>query len=518
MNFGRATLLLLLALSSNLHAESSGLKALILMPGPVTEAHADEEKNCDSCHSSFDKSAQDILCLECHEEVAEDRNTQKGFHGRSASASKAACKSCHGDHKGRDYDIVSLDTDTFDHNDTNFMLEGKHTNIRCESCHLEEKLYREAGGECYDCHQDEDPHRESLGEECGSCHESYSWQKRKTFDHDATEFPLRGHHEKLQCNECHAGEEYTFQSIECVSCHGVMDIHLGKYGQSCDQCHSQTDWSEPEFDHGAETDFKLTGKHQEQSCQACHFNGMSDNTPSMDCNSCHQSSDVHAGRHGSECESCHDTKGWDKPQFDHGKETNWPLTGEHEDIPCLQCHRGSLDDELNTDCQVCHKSDDVHQSDSLSDCANCHQPETWSKTPTFDHELSVFPLEGMHAIAPCQSCHKSFQYNNTDNKCDACHSADDTHDSSLGQQCESCHNPNAWSLWLFDHDTRTDFELSGAHEDLACASCHQGNDPDDVPGTCAGCHAADDRHRGSFGKNCGRCHTSESFGDVRWQN
>ncbi len=510
--------ILFAAPASKLNAGSSDLKALILMPGPVTEAHRKEEKNCDACHSRFDKAAQDVLCLECHKDVAADRSDKTGFHGRSARASRSSCKTCHGDHKGRDYDIVSLDKELFNHDDTDFMLQGKHAVIRCESCHLDNTPYRETAGDCFDCHRDQDPHRESLGKECGNCHESHSWHKRKIFDHGATSFPLLGHHETLQCNACHAGEQYRFDSTECVSCHRVRDVHLGKFGQRCDQCHSQSEWRDLSFDHGAETDFELTGAHLGPSCQSCHFAGMVDDTPSTSCHSCHKSSDIHAGRHGEKCESCHSTSHWDEPRFDHDKETNWPLIGEHRDVSCLQCHRGSLDDALQTDCMSCHHSDDVHQSKGLQDCADCHRPTGWRKTLNFDHELSTFPLEGMHAIAPCQSCHKSLEFHAADDNCEDCHVTDDAHDSALGQQCNSCHNPNAWSLWLFDHDNITDFTLAGAHTDLACASCHHGDGPKDVPGSCAGCHSADDRHRGNFGKDCGRCHSSESFGDIQWQN
>jgi hypothetical protein len=84
----------------------------------------------------------------------------------------------------------------------------------------------------------------------------------------------------------------------------------------------------------------------------------------------------------------------------------------------------------------------------------------------------------------------------------------------LGPGCERCHNPNGWQRWRFDHDTQTSFELHGAHVDLACEQCHRTpvTSPIKLSGGCAGCHAKDDRHRGAFGRDCGRCHR-----DTSWQ-
>ena len=498
-------------------ADASDLKSLMLMPGPLTQAHAKEEKQCNSCHSDFDKSAQDALCLDCHKPIAADLKKQTGFHGRTPSLSESKCKSCHTDHEGRDFNIVPLDQDTFDHNNTDFSLKGKHKVLNCNSCHKENTLFREAPGKCYDCHQEQDTHRKSLGKDCGSCHQPEGWHQRKSFDHESTKFSLQGSHQKLECSSCHAGEQYTFEDSSCISCHRVKDVHLGNYGKSCDRCHSQNDWKSLAFDHSAETDFPLTGSHKQQACQTCHFNGLVDNSPSMQCVDCHRSTDIHAGRYGEKCSSCHNTTRWTQARFDHASKTNWPLTGAHQKISCLQCHRGSLEESLNTDCQSCHSGDNVHHSEQLSQCSNCHQTDSWKQTTAFDHELTSLPLEGMHASAPCQSCHNDLEFHQAESQCISCHQQDDMHKGTMGKKCEQCHSPNGWTLWSFDHDKNTDFLLAGAHKNLSCDSCHKGSNPNDVAGNCAGCHRSDDRHNGSFGLNCGRCHSSDSFGDVQWK-
>lgn len=516
INWAVMVLLAWLMSAPQLGAEGLDLKSMILMPGPLTQAHAEQEQNCDVCHSSFDKSAQDSLCLDCHEDVASDSDLSVGFHGISPMVSKKSCKGCHTDHKGREYNIMPMDQDIFDHQNTDFPLSGKHIEAACESCHADGSRFRETLGTCYDCHREQDQHRSSLGEQCADCHTPDSWQTPKEFDHSSTDFPLLGQHESLHCSSCHAGETYSFDNTECSGCHQLRDVHLGRYGNDCQRCHNEEGWDKPIFDHNVETDFKLTGAHRKSSCQACHSGGMIDSKPSTECASCHRSSDVHGGRHGDNCASCHNTRDWEEADFDHGKEANWPLTGNHEKLTCLQCHQGSLDDSLSPQCSDCHRADDVHKSEKLGDCGVCHQSGGWDKTDQFDHELAQFPLEGMHAIAACQSCHASHEFNAAKSACVDCHRSDDIHEAGLGSQCESCHTPNGWSLWTFDHDTSTDFKLAGAHAGLSCGSCHQGEAASEAPRNCASCHVGDDRHKGSFGDNCGRCHSSDSFGEVQW--
>ncbi|MGD8913163.1 MAG: cytochrome C, partial [Candidatus Thiodiazotropha sp.] len=83
------------------------------------------------------------------------------------------------------------------------------------------------------------------------------------------------------------------------------------------------------------------------------------------------------------------------------------------------------------------------------------------------------------------------------------------------EKCGECHNPNSWLLWTFDHDTKTDFPLEGKHSEVYCDSCHRTNLKEHKlsPNHCYGCHRGDDIHRGGFGRQCDRCHSSETFDD-----
>jgi hypothetical protein len=505
-----------LLVSHQANAEMPSLKMLVLMPGPVIEAHADEERNCDACHGDFDKSGQSNLCLNCHEHVAEDQLQAHGFHGQSPAAVDSSCKSCHKEHKGRDFNSIPLDPDTFDHENTDFSLVGRHADVSCDNCHAANDPFHETPTQCSSCHEEDDPHLKALGDDCESCHSSEGWGQSDTFNHDDTDFTLEGGHADASCASCHGGQNYTFESTQCIDCHQVQDVHLGRYGDSCDRCHSETEWTEPKFDHAKETDYTLTGAHTKQPCRACHSADLTDKQTSTECVSCHVASDIHAGRHGESCDSCHQSDSWEKIRFDHKKETAWPLQGEHEALSCIACHKGELDDEISGSCVSCHSADSVHGEQQLENCGLCHNPSQWNETANFDHELTQFPLEGMHAIAQCEGCHQDHEFHKTEASCNSCHEADDTHKGSMGDHCAQCHNPNAWTLWTFDHDKQAKFDLLGAHSELSCDSCHDGDAADDVPTVCAGCHAEDDRHRGGFGDNCGRCHSSDSFEEARW--
>ncbi len=60
------------AVASPSHAAAFTLRSLI-MPGPVIEAHAKIEEQCDSCHESKETQKQSELCFACHKEIRADR-------------------------------------------------------------------------------------------------------------------------------------------------------------------------------------------------------------------------------------------------------------------------------------------------------------------------------------------------------------------------------------------------------------------------------------------------------------
>jgi hypothetical protein len=500
-----------------LPGQADGLKSL-LMPGKLTGVHSEFENNCDACHKTGSKEKQGQLCLDCHshKNILDDINQHKGYHGRLGKSLVDNCKHCHTDHQGRDFNIAPLNKTTFDHHQTDFLLDGAHARLKCESCHEPGKRYAEAPSTCYACHRDNDIHEGKQGKKCDSCHGTSDW-KKAAFDHDKnTDFPLKGAHKTTLCTACHINKQYKNTPEKCVSCHGIQDIHLKTYGNKCQQCHNIKAWKQARFDHGKFTGFLLMGKHRQSSCKACHKPGSkADQTPKR-CYDCHRFDDHHKGRLGKDCGNCHSSQSWSKEKFDHGK-TDFPLTGKHRDTPCNYCHRGDIKTEkVSTECYGCHKANDVHKGEQGKDCASCHNTRNWRDSQGFDHDLASFPLIGMHVTTQCEECHLSSNYHSTPSKCHDCHADDDVHKGRLGTACGTCHNPNAWDAWIFEHGKATGFKLEGAHEKLACYDCHRTaiDDTLDASSDCISCHRNNDPHRGQFGRNCASCHNTRDFHDV----
>ena len=99
----------------------------------------------------------------------------------------------------------------------------------------------------------------------------------------------------------------------------------------------------------------------------------------------------------------------------------------------------------------------------------------------------------------------------------SCHEDDDVHKLKLGKNCELCHGPADWLIWLFDHNTQTDYPLDGKHEGLDCHACHTKpvKDKIELPTNCFGCHEKDDNHAGQLGRQCEKCHVTESFKTIK---
>jgi hypothetical protein len=441
------------ALSAGPCAAATNLERLV-MPGLLTQAHADLEDDCRNCHEPFSRNTQSALCRKCHHDVDADLVAREGFHGRLPSAGGDAasdalpCQLCHTDHEGRGADIVKLDVDTFAHERTDFPLDGAHVFAACRSCHRDGSKHREAGTGCFDCHRNDDAHNGFFGRTCNECHTVQAWTGAK-FDHDTTDFALAGAHTDVTCVKCHPGARYDDTPQTCSGCHAQDDVHSGRNGSDCRRCHKPTEWRETAFKHDRDTDFALLGAHARLACESCH------------------SGDPYR-------------------------------------------------DKLSTRCAGCHAGDDVHQTALGESCDSCHSADGWLLRILFDHELARFPLVGLHAAVACEQCHLSQEFKGTAKDCTACHARDDVHERLLGTDCADCHNPNGWAAWIFDHGTDAGYRLDGAHIGLQCAACHTRGPVRQVaqPSACNDCHARDDAHSGRFGARCDACHSTASFSQA----
>jgi hypothetical protein len=488
----------------------------LVMPGPVVQGHAEIEADCARCHAPFQKESQNPLCLDCHVEVAQDLEASLGFHGRAPGVAQARCRDCHPEHQGRDADVIGLDRAAFDHRFTDYALHGAHARVACESCHPSGASFREAPLDCVGCHRDDDAHRGRLGEDCGRCHDEAAWTRTR-FDHDATDFPLVGEHRSVACALCHPSERYENTTTDCNGCHRLNDAHLGRFGPECASCHSAHGWKPARFDHARDAGLALEGAHAGLACQACHTEGLVGHPLSRDCVSCHRADDVHRGLRGDGCDRCHGEVSWKTERFDHDRMTDFPLLGAHAEVRCEGCHTGALGSQkLATTCDGCHARDDVHAGQQGRSCGTCHNERGWADRVFFEHDVTRFPLLGMHATAACEQCHATRRFQDAGVDCVGCHAEEDVHLSRLGEDCARCHNPNGWKLWRFDHDQQTAFALRGAHANLDCHACHRAPLRAAVAllTTCGGCHASDDPHGGAYGHACERCHGETSWSEV----
>jgi hypothetical protein len=492
-------------------ARASELEKL-LMPGALSRAHADIEAECSLCHDRTDKPRQRQLCLSCHDhaDIAADVASGKGFHGRAAKT--AQCNACHSEHRGRNADTVGFAAETFDHARTDFVLDGGHVAVPCGSCHVAGKKYRQAPHECVDCHRDDDVHAGKLGKDCAQCHGTAHFKTTK-FDHSKTHFALLGAHAKVACFSCHRDPSFKGAPGRCVDCHSADDVHRGARGPDCASCHGSDDWKRTRFDHLKASGYALLDKHANLACDSCHRGGDLKAELPRECGGCHATADVHAGRFGPACEDCHGQDAWKVASFDHEKRAKFALRGAHASLDCHACHTGVLkQQQVAKECAGCHAVDDVHQGSLGRDCQHCHNETRWRDEVKFDHDLTRFPLVGLHVGVPCEECHATRAFREAPHECVSCHRAKDVHKENLGGECGSCHNPNGWSYWQFDHAAKTHFPLTGAHERLGCRDCHRM--PEHESGTaseCVSCHQIDDVHEGQFGRDCGRCHGTRAF-------
>ncbi len=488
-------------------------------PGPLTRSHAalDSQQRCNDCHVNGTRDVSERQCLGCHDH--QDLGTRiaqgKGFHA-SALVKGKKCEVCHKEHKGRDFDLMGW------------------SSIR--------------GGE-------------------------------KGFDHDLTEWPLKGKHASTDCGECHQARNKTQglkiymgteQLCGAAGCHGNEQPHKldRKELLRCERCHSESVWKPQKkplgFDHNDRKDagMPLLGAHADVACTKCHpkavFNLPSPNAASCGNAGCHKSPhDGHLfGKRA--CDWCHSPTfrsfrqktNDDIPFFDHTLRTRFEL-GRHRRLACYACHTPKLGEAKPVGlCEQCHAKDNKHGSrfDAFGKpprCGTCHPTTGWKQKPTFDHARQTrFPLTARHAPVACRGCHRGsgpMDFERfPDAACKGCHKhrtahADPKHPGGrwASGQCLKCHaRPgdramrNPAELEREWHGPQSDFPLKKQHAGLACQKCHQSRAAgaksqttfvEESPECGARCHE-DSLHKGSLGKACTPCHESGSWAAEKFDH
>ena len=461
-----------------------------LSPGDLAEPHKDLEgiSSCTNCHE-LGEGPSASKCLDCHRTIRTAIEERRGYHYQIVKVEGKICFSCHADHAGREFELIRWPEkmERFDHKQTGYILQGKHTEQKCRDCHhpgnlsTELKQQKDVNSiktfmglptDCIGCHRDE--HRGQLNKNCESCHNQNGWKKENKFDHDKTKFRLTGKHRQVDCVKCHpmvhdvntpVAKDSTYMQFvnikhtACTSCH--KDVHKGKFGSDCQRCHVTEGWKildERNVDHN-KTNFPLLGKHVAVACDKCHKPGVRFGKNDYDaCLDCH--SDRHFGQFAKrpdqgKCESCHTVNGFMPSLFgvaSHNTETAFILAEAHLAQPCQVCH--ALTEAVTGEqyrlfknearaCQECHRDPHMSQftnAEPSKTCNTCHNINTW-KGIAFDHDKdSRYALQGAHKKVACIGCHKT-EINGTESF---------VRYKPLKTACRDCHGVNEESLQSLD--------------------------------------------------------------------
>ncbi len=252
-----------IAISAGLGASTARADFIkqLTSPGPLTKSHASLESSCDKCHVPF-KGIPNSACLSCHTGTEKRIKTGLGPHAVFEHQGKK-CSSCHTDHKGKNEIITPKVEAGFQHAITGFLLDGKHAQAKCGSCHKPTKSgqpqWADLPRTCVGCHTD--THKPSLGTKCESCHNAVGW-KPATKTIAQHQLDMTQSHAGLACASCHKSGEHLTNKSSCGDCH--QQNHGGTKAP-CATCHNTKDWKSATFKHDFCTCI-LPGKHQTALC------------------------------------------------------------------------------------------------------------------------------------------------------------------------------------------------------------------------------------------------------------
>jgi hypothetical protein len=436
-------------------------------------------------------------------------------------------------------------TGKFDHNKTQFILEGQHEVTSCAACHTT-LVFSEAKTSCIDCHTD--MHNSTVGTDCAQCHNSNSWIVSNITElHQMSRFPLLGAHNSADCSSCHTSAsrlEFEPLGVECIDCHrqDYMTTNNPNHIQTglstnCIECHKidAHEWSASGINHDF---FPLSKGHEITTCVSCHVSGLTEPL-STDCYSCHQNDYLSATNpshqnsgFSTNCEECHTIDpDWKPAEFKTHDALFFPIySGKHngEWNNCTDCHTQAENYSVFS-CTDCHEHNRAEMDDEHDDvagysynstsCFACHP--SGNEESAFNHNATDFPLKGAHLATECASCHTT-TYAGTSMDCNHCHAthfnqaSNPNHVSAgISTDCATCHTENGWTPSNFDHVTTSGFELTGGHSGRQCVDCHQGT-TSAASSDCISCHQANyneaENHVAQgFPTNCLQCHSTNSW-------
>ena len=394
----------------------------------LTGAHTTAD--CSACHvpehrvnGVLDFAAAEPDCASCHTDAhGGSLVTADGLRGQN-------CAACHGTES-----FTSDARTRFDHSCTGFAIDGAHTSVACESCHVNTGVGVDA--------------ERVLGR----------------IPAPAVGSPDGGH---AGCAGCHT--DVHFGSFDAPRAETAALQRLTGDRAACARCHTTADFAAVRFevfDHGLWTGFALDGAHDAITCAACH--GAGDATRALgrvhehfkgsfdSCATCH--ADPHGGRFEragapaaidgrTSCARCHTSSSFRldaAAPFEHALWTGFALEGAHAAAACTACHvvprpdasPSALGLVRGAKCADCHADPHVGQfaSAGRTDCARCHTNQSAFDVPHFDHSKDTrFALDAQHAQLDCNACHRpvelpgglsTVRYKPLGTACIDCHAAE----------------------------------------------------------------------------------------------
>jgi len=227
--------------------------------------------------------------------------------------------------------LTPIDASDFDHSVTGFVLDGQHSMLDCENCHVG-GVFEELPRECSQCHDNVFATGTSsthipVVEPCDTCHTTLGFEgsaMTTLMDHSVLSGQL--------CSSCHDNVTAIGKSpthvptvLDCGECHNINNWvvsafdHSTVVGQPCVSCHNGVKETGKNAQHIATTD----------ACEACHLTSSWVPTITVDhsqvmgvCSSCHDNI-IATGKPAnhipttSECNACHSTLQWVPAAVDH---------------------------------------------------------------------------------------------------------------------------------------------------------------------------------------------------------
>ena len=475
---------------------------------PLTGGHAGVK--CAECHVDGVFKPPSMTCKSCH--------LKDSKHGDRFDA--YTCADCHradGWKAGNWFDHAGKG---------GWKLTGSHARAACRDCHrgadpaaFERFKPAVTTTACKDCHRHAKAHEDEpdfLAKPCLECHLGGGIVKLKYDPHEGSPFHKSAGHAKVGCDECHAERGYTGLTRECARCHAKDDVHEGALGSTCEKCHGvPLMWAAKKFVHDIHADYKLEGKHVGVACKDCHADTKHFKPNPKECVGCHREEDVHVGRLGDKCETCHDVFG--KTTYDHAKTASFPISApeRHSELACAACHMDRRYKPTPSRCTDCHF--DAHEGRYGATCESCHQPKGWMRAAPI-HTVGPFTLAGAHDALACARCHTAARgaLAGTGELCFTCHRDDDIHENALGPECGDCHTQWSWLPSTWSH-ADAGFALTGAHRFTACDKCHAGGVYGPLSNACEDCHTDDFMRILAFdpghppNTDCASCHFTTAW-------